>query len=317
MSVVVQTIDSSAAELPIYQIGTVDETLVPALQLIETEDFITDSSEDPTDYSEKERVRDVLLVLGQLATNDPSLESTAATALERIVIGHSKVLKSEASKFFTAISFLSVDIEDLTQAGIEGVYDALSRMDPDRPELFKAYSRYRIFDFMFKESAQAGGAVNLPAGALKTVIKARRINKGLTEGQDLDTLLSDEDMTLTQYQRYNVIANLVKPLSFEVHVGDEEATRVQGEPTEHRAQASTDPADLYEKKVGRELLYKAIQSLKERDQVVVALHYDLGGDGSNALNLREIGVILGLTESRICQIMTKVKKSLAEKLAEN
>jgi RNA polymerase sigma factor for flagellar operon FliA len=77
--------------------------------------------------------------------------------------------------------------------------------------------------------------------------------------------------------------------------------------TDHKA---VDPVDAFEGEETKYLLARAIEQLPEREKIVVTLYYYEG------LTLAEIGKVLGVTESRICQMHTKAVLQLRTKLAE-
>ena len=76
----------------------------------------------------------------------------------------------------------------------------------------------------------------------------------------------------------------------------------------HLADDAADPAKLFEEGNLRQLLVQAIELLPERERLMMALYYE------QDLNLREIGAVLGVTESRACQLHSQAVLRLRARL---
>jgi RNA polymerase sigma factor for flagellar operon FliA len=103
------------------------------------------------------------------------------------------------------------------------------------------------------------------------------------------------DMTLVEYQQLLQDARGYQIVSYEDFSGDDEDSFLE----RHPAGPENDPLEFLEDRDVRQTLVTGIEELPEREKLVMALYYE------QELNLREIGEVLGVSESRVCQIHTQ------------
>jgi RNA polymerase sigma factor FliA len=248
-----------------------------------------------------------------LAHRDLEEDSAVAiNALERLLTSDitRRVLAINARKFWPV---KRLEQRDFEQSGIEGVYDALSRADPDLPpQAFHSYFSYRVFDRMFILAAKHGQAVSLSEGTLKKVVKSRRIDSGLDEGKPLETLLEEQKLSGTDYDKAKGTAALASALSYEVVVRED--TNFLALSSDHDSQLAyaSDPAKIFEENDDIAAVLSIIEDFGERDKYIISSYYGL--DMPKSMTLREIANELGVTESRICQIVARLKTKIRDKL---
>jgi RNA polymerase sigma factor for flagellar operon FliA len=183
----------------------------------------------------------------------------------------------------------SVQIDDLIQAGMLGLLEAARRFRADAGARFETYATTRIRGAMvdaLRPSDWTPRSVSRRARELAEAVQRveHRLGRAATDAEIMAELGLDAD-AYHQATR-DVAASRVLSL-------DElaEAGGANGEPADPATpEAAADRGGL------RALLAKAIRGLPEREQQVLALYYD------EELNLREIGQVLGVSESRVCQI---------------
>ncbi len=264
-----------------------------------------EQEQDGPEVDIRERLyEDLAIVLADLESGEQTAFGFAA--LERVVLASMPVVKAQAKKFYHV---WNLENEDFQQAGVEGIYDAIARARSDKVEGFYSYVGFRIFDYMFRHSAEIGGAVTVPEGALKRAIVVRKMLRRQQDGEDLGEMLEVAGMTRQYFDRSFAIHRVLGALSFEHVVREREAMMISEEYYDGRDLCIKDPADLFEVAVGKTIIKQAIDILKPREQFIVRSYFGL--DGFEQLTLAKIGEALGVTESRICQIMAKCKNQLA------
>jgi len=185
----------------------------------------------------------------------------------------------------------SVEIDDLVGAGMLGLIDAADRFDPSRGIPFEAYSRRRIQgaildalraeDHLTRRERRTGREADRAEERMRT-----RVKRELT-AEETDRARRGVPRTLPHSQTF-------------VPVEDADDGTLD---TSLDAFACLSRAE----DVGR--LRDAVVTLPERERQILALYYE------EELTYREIGSILGVTESRICQILRGVQRKLKDRLS--
>jgi RNA polymerase sigma factor (sigma-70 family) len=252
---------------------------------------------------------DYELFLRHAEAEDLQQANIAAAAIERIIASRAPALRGLSEKFQYV---LRLDREDFTQAGVVGIFDALARADPELPAVaFRRYMERRIYNFMFDESAKAGGAVTLNQGILKSIIIAKRIRREHEGGQSLDDLLDASGMTEQRYWSYLEAARLNEALPFGhmPEIGDQ-SVLLSGD-HDSVIEQSKDPGDIFMEEnnpTPEELLVDALGRLTLKERDIIENYY--GINGTKQTSMREIAVRLGVSESRISQIASYARYKL-------
>ena len=220
-------------------------------------------------------------------------------ARERLILHFAPLVKYVASRVATGLP-ASVDQADLVSYGMFGLIDALEKFEPARGNKFETYAIPRIKGAIIDELR----AMDWVPRSVR--FKAREIEKA---SADLETILKRapteseiaERLGFSLRELHDVINQIsfvqVLQLDEILSVGSDRGEQVSLLDT--LPDRSVDPTTGLEGQETRGLLAAAINSLSEREKIVVTLYYFEG------LTLAEIGDILGVTESRVCQIHTK------------
>lgn len=202
-----------------------------------------------------------------------------------------------------------IAVDDLINAGVIGLIDAFNKYDPGRNVELKTYAEFRIRGAMLDELRALDWvprSVRQRTAQLGRVILDLEKKKGgpVTEEEIATELgLSIEDY----YQLLNKLYG-ISPLGISLlhpkksNLSDEEILNLLFDEEEN------DPFHLLSVKELKSILAQAIEALSPREKMVISLYY------YEELTLREIGEVLDLTESRICQIHTKAILKLRGKL---
>jgi RNA polymerase sigma factor for flagellar operon FliA len=226
-------------------------------------------------------------------------------ARDQLILHYAPLVKFVAGRVGSGLPS-SVEQSDLVSYGILGLIDALSKFDPDRGFKFETYAISRIKGSMIDELR----ATDWVPRSVRT--KARSLEEAMAGFQarehrpPTDTELAGE-LGVPEEQ----LRTMLGQVSFTGLVALDDLLghgRDDGGGSATVADTITDrgpgPLAAYEVTELREHLNASIRALPERERTVVGLYYFEG------LTLAEIGSILGVTESRVCQIHTKAVLSL-------
>lgn len=199
----------------------------------------------------------------------------------------------------------SVQIDDLVQNGMLGLLDAIGRYEDGLGAQFETYAVQRIRGAMLdglRENDWLPRSLRRDMRRIEAAVHDLEQHHGR---QPTETELADAlDVPLAEYQRMLQEARGYQLVYFD-DFGDS-----QGEDylERHLGDEAANPADLFETADMRALLVSAVENLPEREKLVMALYYD------EELNLREIGEVLGVTESRVCQLHSQAVARLRAKM---
>ena len=183
-----------------------------------------------------------------------------------------------------------VEFDDLLQAGYLGLMDALARFDESQGTPFAGYAVQRIRGAMIDELRTRDWlprSVRRKARAMDLTI--RKLEQTLGRNPTEQEIASNMGMDLEEYRNLLSDANngLLLPLEQMCDEGWEPSSNANIEDT------IFSNAVFFEQ---RDALVRAIEQLPDREKTMMALYYQ------EELNLKEIGEILGVGESRVCQM---------------
>jgi RNA polymerase sigma factor for flagellar operon FliA len=241
---------------------------------------------------------------------DEFKSTASAEARERLILHYAPLVKYVASRVATGLP-ASVEQADLVSYGMFGLIDALEKFEPPRGNKFETYAIPRIKGAIIDELR----AMDWVPRSVR--FKAREIEKAVA---DLESMLKRAPSEKEVAERLGVsiseLHDVINQISFVSVLALDELLSVGNDRGEQvslldtLADKGTDPTLGVEGHETRALLAGAINSLSEREKIVVTLYYFEG------LTLAEIGDILGVTESRVCQIHTKAVNQLRLQLVE-
>jgi RNA polymerase sigma factor for flagellar operon FliA len=250
--------------------------------------------------------------MDELAALWAEFKGTASPqARERLILHYAPLVKYVASRVATGLP-ASVEQADLVSYGMFGLIDALEKFEPARGNKFETYAIPRIKGAIIDELR----AMDWVPRSVR--FKARQIEKAYS---DLESMMkrapSEKEVAarlgVTLKELHDVITQIsfvsVLALDELLSVGSDRGEQVSLLDT--LADRGSDVSMGLEGQETRGLLAAAINSLSEREKIVVTLYYFEG------LTLAEIGEILGVTESRVCQIHTKAVNQLRLQFVES
>ncbi len=219
---------------------------------------------------------------------------TAQGALDRdqLVTQYAPLVKRIAYHLLAKLP-ASVQVDDLIQTGMMGLLDAISRYEDGMGAQFETYAVQRIRGSMLdglRENDWMPRGVRREMRRVEQAIQSLEHQHGRPPTET--ELAAALGMALADYQRLLQDARGHQLVYLEDLGGEEGDDYLE----RNFAGPELDPLAALEDRDVRELLVKSIGELPEREKMVMALYYE------QDLNLREIGEVLGVTESRICQL---------------
>ena len=222
---------------------------------------------------------------------------------EALIREHAPHVKYIAERFAVRLPS-HITVEEMESAGTVGLLDALNNFDPAKGVKFKTYATYRIKGAMLDELRRmdwAPRSVRRDVQRLETALNEARYRYGR---EPSDTEVARElGMDLNGYFKMLQSTQGVKVLSLD----DQRSDGAQSN-FEKLASNNRSPLEEVQKKELKLSLAAALKTLSKREQMVMSLYY------YDELTLKEIAEILGVTESRVSQIHSKVILSLRTKL---
>jgi RNA polymerase sigma factor FliA len=199
----------------------------------------------------------------------------------------------------------SVDIGDLMQAGMIGLLEAAKNFSPSRAASFETFAGIRIRGAMLDELRKTDWtprSVHRKVRELTEVV--RQIENETGADADPNEVMRRMGISAEEYHHILADAASSRLLSLSGPDGDDNGMMEVADP------GDGGPAAQLEDRGMREALVEAIDTLPERERLVMSLYYD------EELNLKEIGEVLGVSESRVCQIHGQAMVRLRSRMAD-
>lgn len=228
------------------------------------------------------------------------------SARDRLILHYSPLVKFVAGRVLSRMPD-SVEGADLVSYGILGLIDAIEKFDPDRAVKFETYAVPRIRGAILDELRAIDWVPRSVRAKARAADQAynkleHRLHRSPTDDElagELGITTGELDALLRQTTRAGILQ------LDEVLFGQHGATGTLGDTL---PDAGEGPVAAFEREETRRVLARAIAALPDRERTVLTLYYYEG------LNLAEIGEVLGVTESRTCQIHTKAVHQLRHRL---
>ena len=200
----------------------------------------------------------------------------------------------------------NVELDDMIQAGMIGLMDAVTRFEEAQGTQFEVYAASRIRGAMLDELRASDWLPRSARKSQRDIENAihrleQRLKRSPAEGE----IALEMGVTVAQYQEALSDARGAQLLYFDdLGGGDDDEDYLE----RHVAADGMDPSEILHDKRFRGALVKAIEDLPERERQLMSMYYE------QDMNLREIGSVMGVTESRVCQLHSQAVARLRAKL---
>jgi len=219
---------------------------------------------------------------------------------EGLVTQHAVLVKRIAFHLINRLPD-TVQVDDLIQAGMLGLLEATSKFNASLGASFETFAGIRIRGAMLDEIRKLDWtprSVHRKYRAVSEAIQTIELRKD-SDATDIE-IAAELGVSLSEYHQILVDSNCSRIFSMD-------ALEEKGD---YLSPISTEktPDEALSENEYQDLLVKSISELPEKEQLVMSLYYD------NELNFREIGQVLEVSESRICQIHAQAVLRIRSKM---
>jgi RNA polymerase sigma factor for flagellar operon FliA len=199
----------------------------------------------------------------------------------------------------------NVELDDLIQVGMIGLNDALGRFDANQGVQFETFATQRIRGAMLDE-LRGGDWMSRGDRRHQRAIEAavHKLEQRLQRAPSESEIADEMGMMLGDYQELLGKVRGTQLFYLEDLSGDDGDDFLD----RHVADEGANPLAMLQDQRMREALVEAIGKLPEREQYVMSMYYE------HDMNLKEIAAVLGVTESRVCQLHSQSIARLRSKL---
>lgn len=246
----------------------------------------------------------------RIARHWATYKSTGDTAArDQLILNYAPLVKYVAGRVAVGLPH-NIEQADLVSYGVFGLIDAIDKFDTDRNIKFETYAIARIKGAIIDELR----SIDWVPRSIRA--KARAIERAYTK-LEADLLRTPTDaevaaeLGITEEELQNIFTQVsmvgIAALDEVLAGGERGDATTLGDtlPTK-----DIGPSAAFENEEMKQLLAGAINRLSDREKIVLTLYYYEG------LTLNEIGDVLGVTESRVCQIHTKAMLMLRSRIGE-
>ena len=201
----------------------------------------------------------------------------------------------------------SVQVDDLIQVGLIGLSEALTRFEASQGVQFETFATQRIRGAMIDELRENDWMSRGSRKSQKDIESAlRRLEHRFGRSPSESEIASELGMSLADYQSLLNKVRGTQLVYLEDMAGSGEGE--DGFLDRHVIDGDSDPMQLLSNQRLRQSLVAAIKVLPEREQYIMSMYYE------NDMNLKEIAAVLGITESRVCQLHSQSIARLRSKM---
>ena len=227
---------------------------------------------------------------------------------QKSIVEYAFLVKNIASRFAMRLPN-SVLFDELVSAGSMGLIDAVDKFDPSRHVSLQTYAKYRIKGAILDELRSMDTYSRSMRKKIQDITKAVKQIEDEKKAPATDLEVADAlALDLETYQDMLTDIHGAAVLNLDEFIKSNKNDTFSQTRFQSGIKGEENPADDFDRKELKQVLAETIKTLSQKEQMVVSLYY------YDELTLKEIGDILSLTESRICQIHTGIMVKLRTRL---
>ncbi|MEW9080417.1 sigma-70 family RNA polymerase sigma factor [Terrisporobacter glycolicus] len=220
---------------------------------------------------------------------------------EELIVSNMSLVRHIASKYYT--NRIGMEYEDLVSYGVMGLIDASTKFDKNRGVKFSTFASIRISSYIIDEIRR-----HSPISRTYTS-KIKEYNKCVEDLQNtyyrqpsLEEISKYMDISIKEANDIKLKMMNRSNVSLDGVIYEDESEVKLIDTIKEKEEQS--PSAIIEKQELQEVMSKAIDNLKEKDKLVLSLYY------YEEMTLKEIGLVLGVSESRVSQLNTRAISNL-------
>lgn len=228
---------------------------------------------------------------------------------DKLVLEYAPLIKFIAQKIAVRLPS-NIELDDLISSGVIGLMDAIDKYDPTRDNKFKTYAEFRIRGAILDELR----AQDWVPRSIRD--KSKLLDKTIANLEvELGRIPTDEEVSKTlnvSIEEFHSLLNQVRPVSLLSIDESQTFSNVDKKSILNILEGCklNNPFNQLNIKTVKDIVTVAIEELPERQRLVLSLYY------YEDLNLKEIGKVLRVTESRVSQLHAQAVSRLRSKLAQ-
>jgi len=249
----------------------------------------------------------------EITDQSPQLEwpeDMDAAAMERLVMQYAPLIKFIASRMALRLP-PHISLDDLISSGMVGLLDAIKKFDPKKNINFKTYAEFRIRGAILDELRSLDWIPRSIRKKTSDLEKAHiSLQKELGRPAEAEEIAANLGLTIEEYYHLLDETKGISLLDLDTvrqnlpNLSEEELYEILQD------ESARDPFITLHFAELRDILMKALECLPDKSKLLISLyHYE-------ELTMKEIGEIMGYTESRISQMHTQAILHLCAKLSE-
>ncbi len=216
------------------------------------------------------------------------------------IVNYAYLVRYIASRFAMRLP-ASVLFDELMSAGSLGLIDAVDKFDPGKHASLETYARYRIKGAILDELRSMDTYSRSMRKKIQDIARAAKtIEDEKGRPAEDDEICKVLGVDLETYQNMLTDIHGAAVLSLDDFIKTQKNDAYSQTRFQAGLKGEENPEDDFHRAELKSILVKAIKKLTEKEQIIISLYY------YDELTLKEIGEVLSLTESRICQIHTAV-----------
>jgi RNA polymerase sigma factor FliA len=233
-------------------------------------------------------------------------KATQSAGVDERIARHQPLVRKLAYHLISRLP-ASVEIDDLIQAGLIGLMEAARNFDPEAGAQFETFASQRIRGAMLDLLREADWLPRQIRRNMREIEAAlHRCEQRLGRPASEREIATELDVPLEEYQDMLGDARGHQLVHFEDFESEDDDRH--GLLDLFASDSRADPAQMMDDDGFRAALIAGIEQLPEREKLMMALYYD------EELNLKEIGAVLGVSESRVCQLHSQAIARLRTRL---